>query len=259
MRRAPLVLTLLMGTTLLAAGASLASCGKSEPASSVGGATTAPQHGSTGRGEAAARAQRRQALAFARAVNLTAADIPGFAQSDRHESSSPSEKRLERQMLRCAGLAGSVKALVEQSSKEFRLKHGIIDFSVSSEVAVDRTAAQAAGGLTAVHSSRVRGCFTRYLNRIFKEEHVHGATPGRVTIESGTPPAAGTSGGFGWRVTARFEVHGIEIPIYLDFLGFVYGPSEVTLLSSGLLSPFPASVQQHLFALLLTRAKEHTP
>jgi hypothetical protein len=78
-----------------------------------------------------------------------------------------------------------------------------------------------------------------------------------VTIQSGTPPAPGTSGGFGWRVTASFEVRGIKLPIYLDFLGFVEGPSEVTLLSSGLLRPFPAAVQQHLFALLLARAKAH--
>jgi hypothetical protein len=53
------------------------------------------------------------------------------------------------------------------------------------------------------------------------------------------------------------EVRGIKLPIYLDFLGFVEGPSEVTLLSSGLLRPFPAAVQQHLFALLLARAKAH--
>jgi hypothetical protein len=65
------------------------------------------------------------------------------------------------------------------------------------------------------------------------------------------------SGSFGWRVTATFDVRGIKVPIYLDFLGFIDGPSEVTLLSSGLLQPFPATVQQHLFSLLLSRARSH--
>jgi hypothetical protein len=78
-----------------------------------------------------------------------------------------------------------------------------------------------------------------------------------VSIQSGIPPAPGTSGGFGWRVTATFTVHDIHVPIYLDFLGFVAGPAEVTLLSSGLLRPFPAEIQQRLYARLLARAKEH--
>ena len=112
--------------------------------------------------------------------------------------------------------------------------------------------------LAAIRSAHVRGCFSRYLQQIFKGEQTKGATPGPVTIQSGTPPAPGMSGSFGWRVTATFLVRGIKVPIYLDFLGFVDGPSQVTLLSSGLLRPFPASVQQHLFALLLcARAKSH--
>jgi len=74
---------------------------------------------------------------------LTTFVSPGFAATEKHDSSSGSEKQLERQMLRCAGLSGSAKAVVEESSKSFRLKHQIIDLSVSSEVAVESSAAQA--------------------------------------------------------------------------------------------------------------------
>jgi hypothetical protein len=45
--------------------------------------------------------------------------------------------------------------------------------------------------------------------------------------------------------------------LYLDILGFVYGPARVTLFSSGILRPFPAAVQQGLFSLLLARARAH--
>lgn len=198
------------------------------------------------------------ALAFARAVNLTSADVPGFTPSEKHSSSSEHEKRLERAMLRCAGIGASkTKGVLEASSKDFQLKHQILDFSVSSEVSVQASTAQALHGLDAIRSPHVRSCFSRYLTLIFKSEQVKGATAGPVKIQAGTPPAPGTSGGFGWRVTATFTVHKVKLPIYLDFLGFVDGPAEVTLLSSGLLRPFPASVQQHLFSLLLTRAKAH--
>jgi hypothetical protein len=148
--------------------------------------------------------------------------------------------------------------VLEQGSKEFQLKHQIIDFSVSSEVSVQASDAEARAALAAIRNSRVRSCFSHYLQLLFAGEHVKGAKTGPVTIQSGVPPAPGTAGGFGWRITASFTVRGIKVPVYLDFLGFVDGPAEVTLLSSGLIRPFPAPVQQHLYQLLLSRAKEHS-
>ena len=47
------------------------------------------------------------------------------------------------------------------------------------------------------------------------------------------------------------------MPFYLDILGFLYGPSEVTLRSSSLLRPFPAAAEEQLFRLLLARAVSH--
>jgi hypothetical protein len=241
---------------LLLGAALLAGCGKRDLASAgAGHSSSRSGAGSAGSGKSPTRAR---ALAFARAVNLTQADVPGFTATERHASSSAKERRLERQMLDCTGLSGSgSNSVLEQSSKDFRLKRQIVELSVSSEVSVAASAAEAARGLKALRSAHLRSCFSSYLTQVLKGEHVAGATPGRVTIQSGTPPAPGTSGSFGWRVTATFIVHTIKLPIYLDFLGFVDGPSEVTLLSSGLLQPFPAQAQQHLYTLLLARAKAH--
>jgi hypothetical protein len=47
------------------------------------------------------------------------------------------------------------------------------------------------------------------------------------------------------------------VHLYLDMLGFVDGPAQVTLFSSGVLRPFPAALQERLFTLLLVRAKAH--
>jgi hypothetical protein len=248
--RAPIALVaLVLGASLLAA------CGKSSLATSAGTRSTAHTAGSQSTGAPT----RARALAFARAVNLTQADVPGFTATEKHASSSAKERKLEHQMLSCTGLGGGggSQSVVEQGSSDFRLKRQIVDLSVSSEVSVAASAADAARGLKALRSAHIRGCFSSYLTHVLQGEHVAGATPGRVSIQSGTPPAPGTSGSFGWRVTATFVVHRIKLPIYLDFLGFVDGPSEVTLLSSGLLQPFPAQAQQHLYTLLLARAKAH--
>jgi hypothetical protein len=247
MRRTTILLALVLSCGLLF------SCGKGGHATSSDHAAAA----SSARGTSGAPTRQR-ALAFASAVNLRAADVPGFTASEHHhQSGSARERRLEKQMLRCAGVSGSAHGIAEQSSKSFQLKHDILDLSVSSEVSVQSSAAAASRGLAAIRSPHVRACFSRYLGQIFSGRRARGAAIGRVTIQSGTPPAPGTSGSFGWRVTASFDVHGIKVPIYLDFLGFVEGPSEVTLLSTGLLRPFPAAIQQQLYSLLLSRAKAH--
>jgi hypothetical protein len=49
------------------------------------------------------------------------------------------------------------------------------------------------------------------------------------------------------------------VPFYLDILGFVDRTARVTLFSSGAIRPFPARVQQQLFALLINRAKAQHP
>lgn len=282
MPRTPLLLLLVLG------GIALASCGKGGATTvtvEASGAGTSSSSGSGGSGDsgdgssnggaeggqakppAGKSPSRERALAFAQAVNLTADDVPGFTAKTKHDSDSAREKKLGRELAECTGATGlssgeasfpgEGNSVADESSKDFELKHGVIDFSVSSGVSVRSSAADARKGLQAIRSTRVRKCFSHYLQLLFAGQHVQSATPGPVSIQTGVPPAPGTSGGFGWRITASFTIRGIKVPIYLDFLGFVDGPAEVTLLSSGLLRPFPAEVQQHLFATLLARAKAH--
>ena len=62
---------------------------------------TAP---SAERGSASRAPTAAQAAAFARAVNLTAADVPGFIPSSQHESETPAEKGLQVRLRRCVDL-----------------------------------------------------------------------------------------------------------------------------------------------------------
>jgi hypothetical protein len=279
MPRTPLLLLLVLGSIALAScgkgGATTVTVEASGPGTGSSSGSGGSGDGSSGGGAKGGQAKppaakspsRERALAFAQAVNLTADDVPGFTAKTKHDSDSAREKKLGRELAQCTGATGlspgegsfpgEGKSVADESSKDFELKRGVIDFSVSSGVSVQSSAVAARKGLQAIRSAHVRKCFSHYLQLLFAGQHVQGATPGPVSIQSGTPPAPGTSGGFGWRITASFTIRGIKVPIYLDFLGFVDGPAEVTLLSSGLLRPFPAEVQQHLFATLLARAKAH--
>lgn len=260
MRRTAILLGLVCSCALLAAcgkGAYTTASTASTPATTGAGAT----HGGAPDGRSPTQAQ---ALAFARAVNLTAADVPGFSPTHKSERESPAEQRLQQQLRSCSGAQGAralqhtQTTLAEASSPDFELHRSVLALSVSSEVSVAHSSAQAAATLTAIRDPRVRACFSRYLSSLLKSQRYSGASVVGVSIASGTPPAPGTSGGFGWRVTATFAIRGIHISFYFDILGFVYGPSQVTLESSGTVRPFPAKAQEELYAQLLARARAHT-
>jgi hypothetical protein len=247
---------------LLLAGVALLGCGKG-PYTGSTATIAAAARGDRGSHRDGHSPTRAQARAFARAVNLTAADVPGFTRSHKQNSESAAERRLQSRLRSCAGAAGtsalrrSRGALAEMSSPDFELHRGILALTVSSEVTVAHTAAAAAATLAAVRNPRLRACFSRYLSSLLKSQHYPGATVVGVSIASGTPPAPGTTGGFGWRVTATLAIRTIHISFYFDILGFVEGPSQVTLTSSGTVRPFPAKAQEQLYGQLLTRARAH--
>ena len=247
---------------LLAIGL-LVGCGSSSHAPTT---TVAPAAATT-RANAAAAAKtsatqrlftKTQAIAFAHAVNLRARDVPGFKVSSEHkERETPAEKRSGAELTRCAGGVGSSHQVAEASSKEFEREGNNSAQNVQSGVTVEQTPALAAKELAAIRSARGRTCLSHYVTLLFRGQKYEGASVGPVSISSGSPHAPGTTGGFALRITATITLHHIKIPFYMDFLGFVYGPAEVTLFSFSLPEPFPAATEERLFSLLLTRAKTH--
>jgi len=110
-----------------------------------------------------------------------------------------------------------------------------------------------------LRSGHAKACLERYLGELFKSGSHSGAAVGPVSVQEGTPPAAGANGSVGLRISTSITVKTVRIPFYLDILGFVYGPSEVSLMSNGVPVPFPAATQQRLFLTLLQRAEAHHP
>jgi hypothetical protein len=194
--------------------------------------------------------------AFAQAVNLTRADVPGFTlTSEARERETPSQKRLQRQLDAClGGGSGSGSPRYEASSGQFRRHAGLVDVTVSSAVTFFASAAQAGSEVTLLRSGRTAGCLSAYLDARYGGRRLGAVVIGHVKVQQGTPPAPGTSGGFAWRIDAPLHLRGVSVPFYLDMLGFVYGQAEVRLVSSSVIAPFPAAGQEDLFRLLLARA-----
>jgi hypothetical protein len=252
-----------VGLVLLLAGWSLVACGAGSHSPSKAATSTA---GDGSKKSAvpppSTSLSKAQAIALARSINLRASDVPGFTASAKEEKTNEtaSEKRLEQEMLKCVGASGLGsglgKSLAEGRSDDFKLERGILNLSVHSEVSVAQSAALAGKDLGALRGSRVKACLSHYLNLFFKASLHSGTSIGPVSIQSGTPPAPGTAGSFGWRISSTFTVRRIPVPFYFDILSFAYGPAEVTLFSSGLPAPFPAKAQENLFSLLVARAEK---
>jgi len=171
----------LLASAFVVASLALAACGKGAATTTI--VTTRNSAGAPPPAGGSGGPSVQRARAFARAVNLTADDVPGFKPNERRSEHTRAERRLEREMLSCAGLGGAKQAVLEEGSKSFQLKQGVIDLSVSSEVTVEPNARTAQSALAAIRSAHVRGCFSRYLERAFRAEHVGGATVGPVTIQ----------------------------------------------------------------------------
>jgi hypothetical protein len=205
----------------------------------------------------AERLAQARGLKFADEVNLRASDVPGFRASPKDQEHAAGERRLEQELLRCVGSAGASRGLVESGSRTFQRQASIISQTVSSEVTVARTPALAEKQLAEFHSGVLPRCLSHYFSGLLGGQRYHGAKLSPVTTKQGSPPAPGTTGGFGLRFTATLTLHSIPIPLYIDILGFVDGSAQVSMFATGIPEPVPAKIEEHLFTLLLRRAKTH--
>lgn len=255
MRPAATTLALLATVTLLA------SCGKVQTVvtRTVTTQGVAPPTARSKAGGGKSSEAKTKALAFIRAVNLRASDVPGFSSKAREkERSTPAEKRAGHELQRCLGRAPEAGPLAERSSPSFqRGGTSIAQQSVSSSVTIARSSAVAAKEVSEVSSAHARSCFTHYLEQLFSGLEAGGAKVGLISIAHGTPPAPPGGASFGLRATASLIVRSVHIPFYLDILGFVQGAREVILQTWGIPAPFPSASEQQLYTLLLERAKAH--
>jgi hypothetical protein len=204
---------------------------------------------------ASASLTKQQAQALAHAVNLRPGDLQGFKASHAAEHATAAEKQREQALLRCVRAPKPAKTVFEASSPMFERESSSSTESASSTVTVLPSSAAARNELKSVRGSRAPGCIAGALDKLFVANPPAGATVRPVSVAVLSMPAAGSEGSFGWRISIPLEAHGLKLVLTSDLIGFAYGPAEVVLFTSGSPALFPASVERHLFALLLSRAK----
>lgn len=201
------------------------------------------------------------AIAYAHAVNLRAADVPGMsAESAEGElPQTPSSQRSSSAFTRCFGGVGANARLAKVHSPEFSAGHGAHSQLVQSTVEVWPSASLATRNNAKFFSARGRACFVHFLEATHKQLNKHRAGElqyGPLRIATVAAPLPGTSDGHLTTINETRTHNGhVRIHIYQDIFSFIIGPAEIELEAIGFSKPVPTATDERLLSLLLDHAK----
>lgn len=238
--------------SLLALGATgilAAGCGNSST-------TTSPTSSAPSSTRTSAKAR---ATAFAHAVNLVAADVPGMSLIGV-EGEAAAPKQAAVQAAQCAGAASPEQRISKIHSAAFT--HFNPHIRIRSAVEVLPSVAVAAHNNTAERSARGRACLVRFLGQTLPAQTVQPARYGQISVSSLPNLLPGAQGSFGLRLRTTLTTRELggrpaKVPIYLDEYGFISGPAEINLTATGFSTPVPVKTEQRLLTLLYSRTQAH--
>jgi hypothetical protein len=192
-----------------------------------------------------------QAIAFARAVNLRAADMPGWRVAPGPEP-QPATDSPPTVLGRCSRTR-RFRYIASLPSTTFLQGDAKAGAQVVSTVGVAPSASLAAGEFAAVASARVRSCVER-VSRAPRSEDLKVSSK-RFAWSSLPLPAA--AHGFKLRVTGRLgqsEAGARGTRAYFDLLAFARGPAQVYLFAVFWGSLPQSTTERNLISLLHSRA-----
>jgi len=197
---------------------------------------------------------------YARAVNMSASDVPGLRQTAA-EAPEPPPTAQAAAFARCDGESSPALRVAAIASAEFSEGQAANRRSLHSVVEVLPSPAVAERNLAAFQGKLGASCYVRFV------EAANRRRPGALryghTRMSPLPnPLAGEVPSFARRVTNILHGTGaggrpIAITVYHDTYAFVQGSAEVALLASGSSSPVSLAAEQRLIELLYSRATVH--
>ena len=139
-------------------------------------------------------------------------------------------------------------------SAEFSQSQSPAELSANSNVGFAATVAQAAGSFRALSSPKATSCVQSLLASALKAQNIPGLGPFRVS----SAPVAVPSGdqGLAFTGTSSANIQGQSLPIQFQTALVVRGRAEITLLTGGVGSTFPVSLQQSLLSAMTSRANQ---
>jgi hypothetical protein len=253
--RGPLAAAVLGAVAVLAAGcgkSDLASTSASTPAPAVTAKAAAPAPEAAPVPVPLPLTPARSA-AFARAIQLTTADVPGAHEATR---TKPPLAR-EREAANCGGR--STPTVGGARSPELERGRGLDRETISSSVEVLHDAKSVERDLSYAQTKAGLHCYEHVLSRSLQAEADPNVRLLGVRVAPLAIPLAGVGHAKGIRIVASVGVPGAGavVRLYVDAISLPYGPAEIDLFGTSFVQPVPERTEQELLELLHARARAH--
>lgn len=233
-------------------GSAAARAGAPIPVAHAQSRATAPAEKPT----SSATVTRNQARAYARAVNLKSADVPGMPMSHTEREFSEEVAGNDRP---CSGALPFSPPVAEVESAVFKggaaLKREGILVSIGSTVIVMPSPALAA--LRVRREAAWHECQLREWQRTIPNRSTNTVIYGAVTGGPLAISLPGTAGSYGWRtvLTASNRETGARRDRYIDGYEFASGRAAIRLLVIMVPQAFPQRTERLLLSSLASRAR----
>lgn len=241
----------LVAFLLAAVVTGLSACSTSRPSAATA-TTGGAAHGRTT--TTTAPLTKAQATQVADAINLRPADLPGYQTSPPDNGDGGNDAATD-QLDSCANGAPQSATVADVSSDGFSQGTSLPEVQIESEVEAEQSAADAQTDLATIKTSTARQCIVTFFQEELGTAVGNGATISDVAMTPTASSAPGADGSFGDVLSATMKVDGVSVGIDIAFDGFVDHNYEVELTAFGIGESPPASTDQHLFGLLLSRAR----
>jgi hypothetical protein len=220
---------------------------------------------------------KSQATSYAHAVNLKPGDVPELTPVGAEKEVSP--KPSGEEAARCAGAESRYRRVADVNSARFRGASVSPRETLTSEVAVWPTAGTAERNAAAEVGTRGRACTRHLLERLAIRTMTTRVRIAHLSVAWLPAPLHGAKDSFAARVTLSLAAEGpraapgassavLESPaasartaqlrVYLDELGFVSGPAQISLTALSVKRPPSSATEHRLLALLYDRAQTHS-
>lgn len=193
------------------------------------------------------------ARAFARVVNLTAADVPGATPAPR-----PRPEGEDAKTRRCGGTVNDTGA-VQARSPNLARGTALTREEISSQVTVLANAKLASESIAAIRRPSWRACYERSLRHHFALASSTGIRVQSIRVSSIPVDIRGVEESFGVRILAKLSSvrSNLSIALYLDVFGFAVGPAEIDMDATSYVQAEPARTEHDLLQLMDDRAQLH--
>ena len=223
-------------------------------AAGCGGGSTAKAKTDTAPTEAAAKAA-------ATAVNLLAADVPGFTGEEHDATKEADQLKAEKSLQECMGisyLTDAQRDVFQGYSPDFGKDAGGLPIQVATQVEVLRSAKVVSGDIAGYTSSKAAGCVGTFIAEGAKSElSDQGATVGEPTVKAVTLDRAGNDAAFGFDVTVPLSGQGQTVQVYVNLRAFASKHTETSLETFSVGTPFDAAELTRVSALVASRTAAH--